>query len=353
MKSKSIANFLFLAFVAGMFFSSCQKEATTRIDLPATGKILKSGPLPNCQTTYLNNGPILQETTSDTVKWGPLSAFQGYYRNNKYCIATAWNDTDYFYIQSDIYGFQYSQTGGKVKILNGPSNAIYPFTDVILTLNGISYTYSMDDPATTDIIETATTYTQAFPLPADWEACDEMVYTVRLEGDGQPVMFGTMLNPEYLTYHLYDYPTCTALVIATTECADLDPFEGRTTAVWEIEIGGYLYSAQGHHYLNLTYTPVVSGYAVIQGPLPGLDQVSFFGGDLACNYLPGDPNVVFAGNVTACQPYTIHLVWYSNVLSGDITGAWTADVYPDVNLGTSISHLGLDPMICDQTLTGD
>ena len=196
--------------IAGAFFFSCQKEQITTPVKEQGTMILKAdyGAV-DCETYCIEDGYVYQTTTSFTRQWSELSQFPGYYRNNKYFTATAFNDLNNFYITVNVFGYQYNQQRiGGVWTLLGPTYDNYPFTDVLITLNGTQYNYSMDDPATTDVVETATTYTQSFPLPEGWDGCDEWVYTVRLEGDGQWVRLGTASAVEMVTYSLFDDENC-------------------------------------------------------------------------------------------------------------------------------------------------
>jgi hypothetical protein len=202
--------------IAGAIFHSCQKENVQPVKEQGT-MVLKDVPTPGgmplCDEGCLEDGPFYLITTSWTLQWSPLAQFSGFYRNNKYLVASSWHDGEYFYIQSNVFGYQYDQVrvgqgqNGEWTLV-GPTYDNYPFSTIIITLNGTEYTYEMDDPNTPDVTETAIEYIQAFPLPEGWEACTPMVYTVRIEGEGGPVWLGTQATPAFYTYELYDYCSC-------------------------------------------------------------------------------------------------------------------------------------------------
>jgi len=198
--------------IAGAIFHSCQKETMQPVKEQGTmvvKDVPNPGVMPLCDEGCLEDGPFYLITTSFTRQWGPLAQFPGYYKNNKKIVVSTWNDAEYFYVQTNVFGYQYDQKKvDGIWTLLDPTYNNYPFETVIITLNGTVYTYSMDNSETPDIVETATEYIQAFPLPEGWEACTEMVYTVRAEGDGQPVWLGTASTPAFFTYELYDYCSC-------------------------------------------------------------------------------------------------------------------------------------------------
>jgi len=330
--------------LSGILYS-CHKEESQQITPQQANMLLKSDPLPDCENTCLQEGgPFYQETESFTSQWGELSAFPGYFRNNKYFTATAWNNVDYFYIKADINGYQYSQTGGKVKKLTGPSNINYPFTTVIITLNDIVYTYSMDDPSTPGVIETAITFTQAFPLEEGWFKCTPMTYSVRLEGDGHPVWLGTSSNQVFITYNLYGYCECETTMTGEILCTG-----GENTYYEACDWG-----VEGNHLATFTYMPAIDGYVVLQGNLTDLDVIVYEGCDLTLTSDPvaQDNQFVYEGEVESCQEYFISIVWLSTVSEGDMTGTWTAILYEDDTKQVILSEMILDPMGCGVTATG-
>ncbi len=204
--------------VAGAIFWSCQKDeisvnAEDGINLKQAevceNNILPTFPdIPDCDENCIDADPYVQGTVSFVRQWAPLAQFSGYYKNNKYFTAEAWNDGDKVYVKSTVFGYQYDQEGGSTKVLTGPTCDNYPFNTVIITLDGTPYTFEMDDPETTEIVETATEYTAEFLLddlfPDGWEKCDEIEYTVRLEGQGQPVWLGTDASPANVVYTLFE-----------------------------------------------------------------------------------------------------------------------------------------------------
>jgi hypothetical protein len=220
MKALTIFVAAALIIIAAAFVFSCNKE---RITVPAekdyAAEILKTiydGM--DCNSGCLQTGPFEQSTVSFTRQWSPVPGFTGYFKNNKYFVTTAWHDRDFFYIKTDIFGYQYNRT--KVDgawTLTGPAYGNYPFANVMITLNGIEYNYSMDDPATTDVIESVITFTQSFPMPSEWGACDEMSFSVRLQGEGQPVWTGSVDGETDVAYGLFGICTATSITIDRQE----------------------------------------------------------------------------------------------------------------------------------------
>ncbi len=347
MKTLKLIVFINLILASGFLIISCQKEAGNSLVLPQGNPMLKSFTMPDCSTGCLQQGPFYQENTSETLQWGHLSAFPGYFKNNKYMTATAWNDTNNLYIRADVNGYQYSQTGGKIKTLVGPSNNNYPFTTVIITLNNTTYTYSMDDPLTPDIIEKAVSYTQAFPLPDDWAACDEQVYTVRLQGGGQPIGFGNLNSPDYFTYHLYSWCDCEPSFLTASDTCIADG-----TTVYPVGSTSY----EGNRIVTLSYTPEQDGFLVVQGSLTSVTQVGFIptnpfiGGSLDLVSVTGEGPVyiVFEGPVTTCVENTFTFVWYSLAGETSITGEWSAELFEDATKTVLVEELTIPPITCGE-----
>jgi hypothetical protein len=351
MTRASIFSSVFILIVFACLINSCIKEESLKTAHDRDQMLLKSGPLPDCETTCLQDGgPFEQQTQSFTSQWGQLSAFPGFFKNNKYFITTAWNDADSFYISTEISGYQYSQTGGKVKILNGPTNNNYPFSTILITLNNVTTTFSMDDPSTPDVTETAVSFTKGFALPENWTKCTPMVYTVRIEGDGHPVWLGSPSNPQNITYNLYEYCEC---AVAMTGLTDICCDEG-TTAYYYIFINGVLTVKTGDRMAKFSFTPNYDGYVVLQGNLKAVTAMSCHEGDLTWNPDSGGENYsqIFEGEVVACQTDTIYLVWTSSDMDPVITGKWTGTLYTDNTKSTILEQMIVDPMICEDTLTG-
>jgi len=197
--------------------ASCQKDQSPS---PLTSDqdvlLLKSDYTDvDCDLACLQAGPFEQTTTSFIRQWVPVPGFPGYYKNNRYIIVTAWHDANYFYIKTDVFGYQYNREKiNGVWTLTGPTYINYPFETVVITLNGNVDNYSMDDPSSTDVKETAETFTQAYALPAGWANCDGMIYSVKILGGGQPVWLGRSDQPADLTYSLIGFCTSTTLNVS-------------------------------------------------------------------------------------------------------------------------------------------
>lgn len=319
-----------MLLVGGMILWSCTKDEAVPTAQKGTMSLKVASELPDCETACLQDGPFEQVTTSFTRQWAQVSQFTGYFKNNKYFTTTAWNDETKFSIKVDVFGYQYDQNKvSSVWTLTGPTYNNYPFTTVIIKLNGVEYTYSMDDPET-DVIETATTFTKDFPLPEGWEACTEMVYTVRIEGDGQPVWLGTENTPANVTYGLYALCGCDYAMTGAVEC------------------NGYLRTA------TFTYTPKEDGWLKIQGGLTA-GAINVVWAPTGYENLNSNASVGgWEGDVTACTTYTFIVTWeyekYNGqgvriMEDGNVIGDWTAMLYTAEG-GTLVSGMQVDEMVC-------
>ncbi len=259
-----------LLVIITIVLTSCQKErSTSPVILNQELSLLKSDYNDvDCELACLQSGPFEQATTSFTRQWVPVPGFQGYYKNNRYITVTAWNDANYFYIKTDVSGYQYNRE--KINgawTLTGPTYINYPFGTVIITLNGASTNYSMDDPSSTDVIETAETYTQAYALPAGWANCDEMIYHVKVLGGGQPVWLGTADEPADITYGLIGFCTSTTLNISPSNTVSPETPVTLTAEVSSTGLftGGFIKIQEfnGSEYADLATAPVTSDNQVV------------------------------------------------------------------------------------------
>ena len=278
-KYKALLLFACTAIIA-ITIISCQKEQST---MPGTFNRnelrLKSDYTDvDCNLACLQSGPFEQTTTSFTRQWIPVPGFQDYYKNNRFIIVTAWNDANYFYIKTDVFGYQYNREKiNGVWTLTGPFYVNYPFETVVITLNGDLNNYSMDDPESTDVIETAVTYTQTFPLPAGWSGCDEMIYRVKILGGGQQVWLGTEDEPADIIYGLIGYCTVTTLDITpettvspgtqvslTASVSSYGLFTGGLIKIQELIGSDYTdiaiaYVNSDNQAVSFSYTPEIAG----------------------------------------------------------------------------------------------
>lgn len=288
----------------------------------------------DCTTACLQDGPYYQEKTSWTAKWAGVGQFSGYFKNNKYFTTTVWNDEEFFYIKVDVYGYQYDQEkDGKDWILTGPTDDNYPFETVIITLNGNTYTYEMDNPETTEIIETATTYTQAFTLDAGWDKCDAMIYSVRIEGNGQPIWLGTSEAPESYTYNLFAPCGCETEMTGETECGTFgENNEYNRKAVY-------------------TFTPDTEGNFKMQGGL-----TNFTGSVYSIvtthgtfdSWVPGGSSnriIRIQGSLEECETVTVTVYWNSTNSATYITGDWSTEL-------DDVKVMIVDEMMCDDEKDG-
>jgi len=259
--------FLIAALLAiiGIALISCRKEQSPS---PATSNqdvlLLKSDYTDvDCDLACLQTGPFEQTTNSFIRQWAPVPGFPGYYKNNRYIVVTAWNDANYFYIKTDVFGYQYNREKvNGVWTLTGPTYNNYPFETVVITLNGSVINYSMDDPSSTDVIETAETYTQAYSLPAGWANCNEMIYSVKILGGGQQVWLGTPNQPADITYGLIGFCSSTTLNVSPSNTVSPGTEVTLTAAVSSTGLftGGFIKIQEfnGIEYTDLATSPVTS-----------------------------------------------------------------------------------------------
>ncbi|MDD4108805.1 MAG: hypothetical protein PHH93_08810 [Prolixibacteraceae bacterium] len=314
--------------------------------------------IPDCDEYCIDDEPYVQGTVSFVRQWAQVPQFEGYYKNNKYFTAEAWNDGEKFYVKATVFGYQYDQekvAGDWIK--TGPTCDNYAFNTVLITLDGTSYTFEMDDPATTETVETATEYTAEFLLsdlfPAGWVKCDEIEYTVRLEGDGQPVWLGTADTPENVIYTLFEVcpADCEYTMTALVECEGNDR---TTTFTYVAEEDGYL-NLQG----GLTNWVTNQSLTVLMGTE---DVTADF------TLIPDVPVQRIKGEIAACETYTFIIDWTYTKTTGDGTkdlgehevDEWTATLYEyeiiedEVVVGEKISEMVTPELMeCGDEETGE
>lgn len=307
--------------IISMVFNSCQKDETSITGPEPSAKILKEG-LPDCSTACLQNGPFEQNKTSFVRSWSPLNRFPGFYRNNKYFATKAWNDESNFYVEITSDGDIYDQKRiNGTWVLTGPEKYAYPFSEAWITLDGTTHQFTFDPPVTS--------YTYTVALPAGWEACDEMAYSVKLFGEGPPVWLGNNAQQSTFVYNLYD--NCPANL-----------FAGDITCGFGNALATFIFTP-GQDFSFIT----IQGSVIQPSPFPDPHAVTSVGLEtggpfvIIGSWIGSDYMIeVPGGPVQAGVPVAVSVFWFPASPAVIATGTWTVTDSNGTLLGT------VDPMSC-------
>jgi len=284
---------LLMGVIATFVFISCKKT-----DLVAgedvTGKpkiVLVSDPAPidvaDCWSTCINpEGPYIESSGSKTQTWGNTS--------NPHWKTV--NHVAYNTATSFVVKVTFTHSGGNAS-------------------NTVSVT-AFGSTQTIETLASGATNTFTFNLPAGWNACDNVPFSIYQEGQNSPMNLSC-------SYNLY------GICIADDGCTT--SFSGEAIACGNQREAVYTFTSQD-----------AQNYIKIQGGLTnftGADaEVIVTGGNLTTSQWTtgGSSNRVIKveGSVGACETITIRIRWTSTNSGGIITGSWSVK---DGN-GVEVAH---------------
>jgi len=290
---------LFLSFFV---IISCKKNDLATVDSKesATGKapvtesnVIESVPLspdlPDCNTHCIDpGGPFVESSGSKTQTWGNPSNPQHW----KTVSHIAYNTTTSFIVK-----VTFTQSGGNAS--NTVSVTAFGSTQSVTTL------------------ASGATATFTFALPAEWNACDNVPFSIYQEGQNSPMNLSC-------SYNLYG-------VCANKNC--------ETSFIGEAKACGNQREAE----YTFTSEEAITGFK-IQGGLTNFtgenaDVIVEYGSNITkTQWTPGGSSnriIKVEGDIDACETITIRITWNSTNSGGIITGSWSvsangAEIAPSV-----------------------
>jgi hypothetical protein len=277
---------ILMAFITTFVIVSCQKNdlknapgdnvtgkaPTSIVQQETTTPVI----LPDCNTHCIDpGGPYVESTGSNTQTWGNPANPQHW----KTVSYVAYNTATSFIVE-----VTFTHSGGNAS------------NEVKVTAFGL--------PQSVATLASGATATFTFALPAGWNACDNVPFTIRQEGQNSP------MNLSY-SYNLYG-------ICANKGCET--SFTGEAIACGNAREAVYTFTSKD-----------AVSYFKIQGGLTnftGADAiVTVTGGSTTDSQwtVGGSSNRVIKveGSVGECETITIHITWNSTNSGGVITGSWS------------------------------
>jgi len=293
---------LLMGLIATFVIVSCKKTDLSKSESAenasanssANGILVNSVPsvsLPACDEQCIDaDGPYIQATDSYTHSYGNPSN-----PHSKTVSYVAYNTPTSFVVE-----VTFVHSGGN------SSNTI--------TVTAIG------PPQSVETLASGATATFTFALPEGWEACDNVPFTIRQEGQAAPInMSGS--------YNIYG-------ICANRGCET--SFTGQPIACDNKREAIYRFTSKD-----------AVSYFKIQGGLTnftGEDAiVTVTGGNTTQSQwtVGGSSNRVIKveGDVDACETITIHITWNSTNSGGVITGSWSVKDSNGVDLAPVVAGL--------------
>jgi len=284
---------LLMGCIATLVIISCQKTELSRSAEDVTGRYVEiisnpaSPEVADCQTTCINpEGPYIESSGSKTQTWGNAS--------NPHWKTV--NHVAYNTATSFVVKVTFTHSGGNTS--NTVSVTAFGSTQSVATL------------------ASSATATFTFALPAVWNACDNVPFSIYQEGQNSPMNLSC-------SYNLYG-------VCIADRCES--SFIGEAIACGTQREAVYTFTSKD-----------AQSYIKIQGGLTnftGADaEVEVTGGTgmTTSQWTPGGGSnrvIKVEGSVDACETITIRVKWNSTNSGGIITGSWSVK---DGN-GVEIAH---------------
>ena len=287
MKTTRILALLLFVSISIFVIISCQKNDLAKGDTsenvsgkaPVNNTILESIPsipLPDCNTECINpDGPYIESVGSQTEEWGNTL-----HPHSKTVSYVVYNTATSFVV--------------KVTFVHSGGNA----SDLIrVTALGL--------PQSVETLASGATATFTFPLPSDWEKCDNVPFTIRQEGQSAPINMSA-------SYSLYG-------ICANRGCETSFTGEAKDCGI--------------HRVAEYTFTSeeAITGFK-IQGGLTNFtgenaDVTVTHGSNITkTQWTPGGSSnriIKVEGDIDACETIKICIKWNSTNSGGVITGSWS------------------------------
>lgn len=288
---------LLMAITIILFFS-CKKTDQLETTEDASRKnivLISSGApieLPDCWSTCINpEGPYIEGSGSKTQEWGSTA--------NPHWKTVNW--VAYNTPTSFVVKITFTHSGGNAS--NTVAVTAFGSTQSVLTLSSGS------------------TVTFTYALPADWNACDNVPFTIYQEGQNSPINLSC-------AYNLYG--------VCQQDDACVTSFTGEAIACGNLREAVYTFTtASDHDYIKIQggLTNFTGADAEVIVSDPGLTVSQWTPGGSTNRVIKVD------GSVDACQTITITIRWNSTNSGGIITGDWSVKDGNGVELSPAIAGL--------------
>ena len=255
-------------------------------------EVIPTIPLPDCNADCINpDGPYNVSIGSQTANWGNTSN-----PHSKTVSYAVYNTATSF-----VVNVTFVRSGGNASDL--------------ISVTALGSTQSVETLAS------GATATFTFPLPAGWEKCDNILFSIRQEGQSAPLT----LSGSYNLYGICTNKGCETSFTGETVTCDNSIREAKYT---------------------FTSKEAIS-YFKIQGGLTnftGTAIVSVEGGNITANeqWTPGSSTnrvIKVEGNAEACETITITIKWTSSNSNGIITGGWSVKDNNGVEIAPAVAGL--------------
>ena len=312
---------LFMAIIATVVIISCQKTDLAKADSKesVTGKaqvstVIESLPsptiLPDCNTHCIDPaGPFVESSGSNTKHWGNPANPEHWKTVSHVAYNTA---------STLVVNVTFTHSGGNAS--NTVSVTAFGLTKSVTTLaSGATATFTFD-------------------LPAGWNACDNVPFTIYQEGQNSPMNLSC-------SYNLYGI--CASKVCETSFTGEAISCGTSREAVFTfkskdaydyIKIQGGLTDFTGADatvYINGTVVDfnTTSADGWVQGTVNGYTVGQRTqGGSL-------NRNIRVEGGLAECDELVIRIVWPSSNAGGVITGSWSVKDSNGVEIAPAVAGL--------------
>jgi len=321
MKTTRILAFLLFVSISVFVIISCQKNDLAKADSSGnvSGKapmsnvipeVIPTIPPPDCNTECINpEGPYIELVGSQTDEWGNTS-----HPHSKTVSYVVYNTETSFVVK-----VTFVQSGGNAS-------------------NTIKVTTFIGLPQSVATLASGATATFTFALPADWEKCDNVPFTIRQEGQSAPIDMSA-------SYSLYGI--CTNRGCETSFAGEAIACGNQREAVYTFTSKDALtnFKIQG----GLTDFTGADATVYINGTVVDFNTISADGWaqGTANEYTVGqrtpggssNRNIRVEGGLAECDELVIRIVWPSSNAGGVITGSWSVKDSNGVEIAPALAGL--------------
>lgn len=289
---------LLMGLISTIVIVSCRKSNLVEAGEDITGKsnivlVTNNTPLElaDCGTTCINpEGPFIESSGSKTQTWG--NANDPHWKTVNY---VAYNNGVSFVVK-----VTFTHSGGN-------------------TSNTVSVT-ALGSTKSVATLANGSTATFTFDLPAGWNACDNVPFSIYQEGQNSPMTIPC-------SYSLY--------AVCPNQCAT--SFSGQAIACGTAREAVYTFTSSE----AIEYIKIQGGLTNFTGADAEVIVTDATGMTTSQWTTGGSSNRVISveGGVDACETITIRIRWNSTNSGGVITGSWSVKDGNGVELATAVAGL--------------
>jgi hypothetical protein len=290
---------LLMGMIATLAIFSCKKTDISRNETSeeVTGQrivLVTDGELPQCATTCINPaGPYIESTGSNTQRWGNPSNPQHW----KTVGYVAYNTPTSFVVK-----VTFTQSGGNA------SNTV--------SVSALGSTQSIETLAS------GATHTFTFNLPATWNACYEVPFSIYQEGQNIPINMAC-------SYSLY--------AVCPEDKGCETSFVGQAVSCGTEREAVYTFTSED----ATSYFKMQGGLTNFTGA-DAIVEVSGGTGIATSQWAVGGSTnrvIKIEGSIGECEVISIRIRWNSTNSGGVITGDWSVKDANGVDIVPSVAGL--------------